>query len=120
MNNASSSNSFIFVKSEKREEKYPKGPSWSDKPFESEYEGSSGEEEDWVSTEMKQQIMATVSIIESKPLRDDVKAYVVLGIESHFIPNADFSRVWKQVFYKNTMTVLERLSAQILSVLKST
>ena len=109
MNNASS---FIFVKSSTPENKEKKGPAWITKPFESQYGWTSDEEEEWVSKEMKQQIMATVSTIQSKPLRDNEKAYVVLGVESHFIP--DNPSKPKQVFYKNTTTVIERLSAQVL------
>ena len=117
MNKDFQSNSLIFVKAITMEDKYPKRPSWSSQPFESEYEWANDEEKEWISKEMKEQIMMTVSTIESKPLRDNERAYVVLGVESHFIPSKDPSKIWKQVFYKNTVTVLERLSAEVLCYL---
>lgn len=111
------SNSFIFVKSITSQTKDPKRPAWISKPFESEYTWDNEEEKEWTSKEMKDQITGTVSAIQAKPLRDNEKAYFVLGIESHFVPNENSSKIRKQIFYQNTLTVLKRLEAEILCYL---
>jgi hypothetical protein len=111
------SNSIIFVKSSTNQTKDPKRPAWISKPFESEYTWDNEEEEEWASKEMKDQITGTVSAIQAKPLKDIETAYFVLGVESHFIPNENMSKIRKQIFYQNTLTVLKRLQAEILCYL---
>jgi hypothetical protein len=119
VNAVSESNNFIFVKSITSDDRTAKKAAWPAKAFErAEYE-STEDEEDWVSKEMKEQITETVSSIETKQLRDNEKAYVVLGVTSQFIPNQDYAKVRKQVFYPDMLNVLERLSAEVLSYLNA-
>jgi type I restriction-modification system DNA methylase subunit len=81
--NASDPNSFIFVKAETIESRSPRKPAWSRKGYKRiEYEPTYVEEEEWVSKDMRDQIISTVSSLETKPLRDKERVYVVLGIES--------------------------------------
>ncbi|MGD0494902.1 MAG: S8 family serine peptidase [Candidatus Bathyarchaeia archaeon] len=117
VDSASHSDSFIFVKATTNDEKSPKRPAWIKGPVEAEYEAVRDEEKEWVNKEMREQILNTVSAIEAKQLRDKYTAYVVLGVESHFVRKDDPSEIWKQVFYDNTLTVLEHLSAEILCYL---
>lgn len=118
MDKASALNSLIFVKSITSDDRSTKRPAWSGRPFEKiNYESTCDEEEEWVSKDMKEQIMSTVSSLEKKQLRDKEKVYVVLGVESQFVPNENLSKIRKRIFYSNTLTLLEGLSAEVLCYL---
>ena len=112
------SNNFIFVKSETTNDKATKNPIWVSKPFEkTSYEPTYDEEKEWVSKDMKDQIMSTVSSLETKPLKDKDKIYIVLGVESQHTPKENSSKIREQVFYPHVLTVLDGLSAEVLSYL---
>jgi len=119
--NSSTSSDFIFVKSKTYPHKTAKRAAWPARPFEKiDYEPIEDDEEEWVSKEMKEQITSTVSNIRTKQLRDNEKAYVVLGVIAKFIPNERYpSRIRKKVFYPNMLTVLKRLSAEVLAYLNA-
>jgi hypothetical protein len=108
--------SFIFVKSETTDDRYPRGPSWSKTPPEYSYETGSDEEE-WVSRSLKDQIVGTVSSIQEKQVKDKEKIYIVLGVESQFVPNEDKSKIRHITFHQNTLTLIKNLSAEILCYL---
>ncbi len=119
--NSSTSSDFIFVKSETYGHKKVKRAAWPARPFEEiDYEPIEDDEEEWVSKEMKEQITSTILDIKTKQLRDNEKAYVVLGVTAKFIPNEKYpSRIRKRVFYPNMLTVLKRLSAEVLAYLNA-
>jgi hypothetical protein len=117
VNTASPEDSFIFVKSVITEDRSVKKPSWSKKEFESSYEPTYDEDKEWVSKDMKDQILSTVSSIQEKELKDREKIYIVLGVASQFIPNEDPSKVRHTIFYANTLTVIRNLSAELLCYL---
>lgn len=95
----------------------PKGGGPSKKHFERKYETSFDDDYEWVKKEMKDQIWSTVSSIKEQKLRDSETAYIVLGVESQYIPNEDVSKIRKKIFYPNTKTVIENLSGEVLSYL---
>jgi hypothetical protein len=113
------STDIIFVKSKTDQKISVKKAAWPAKGFEIiDYEPTEDYEEEWVAKDVKDQITATVSSIETKSLKDDKKAYVVLGVASKFIPDErNPSRARKQVFDKDMLNVLRRLSAEILAYL---
>lgn len=120
MDTESETDNFIFVKSITAEDRSQKRPAWSRRPFErSGYLPSIDEERDWTSKDMKEQIVSTVSSLETKQLKDKEKVYVVLGVESQFVPNENSSKIRKQVFYPNTLRLLKGLSAEVLCYLNS-
>lgn len=79
------------------------------------------DEKEWVSKEMNEQVKRTVLSINKKSLRDNEKAYIVLGIKAHYTPNKknkkDPTKVRKQIFHSDTLDVLKRLSAEVLCYL---
>ena len=113
------SSDIIFVKSRTDPRVSVKRAAWPAKGFEIvDYEPTEDYEQEWVSRDVKEQITSTVSSIKTKPLRDDEKAYVVLGVTSKFIPDErNPARARKQVFDRNMLNVLKRLSAEILAYL---
>jgi hypothetical protein len=117
VNSASQSNSFIFVKSTTTDDRSAKGPTWSKKEFERSYEPTYDEDKEWIQKDMKEQIMSTVSSLQEKDLKDREKVYIVLGVESQFVPNEDQSKIRKTIFYSNTLRLIRNISAEILCYL---
>lgn len=113
------SNEIIFVKSTTDQRISVKKAAWPAGGFEIiDYEASEDYEKEWISKDVKAQIVATVSSIKTKPLKDNEKVYVVLGVTSKFIPDMrNPTRSRKQVFDKDLLNVLKRLSAEILAYL---
>jgi len=110
------STDIIFVKSKTDERISVKKAAWPAGGFEIiDYEPTEDYEKEWVSKDVKEQITATVSSIKTKPLKDNEKAYVVLGVTAKFIPDEkNPAKARKQVFDKALLNVLTRLSAEIL------
>lgn len=113
------STDIIFVKSKTDPKIFVKRAAWPAGGFEIiDYEPTEDYEEEWVSKDVKEQITATVFSIKTKPLKDHEKAYVVLGVTSKFIPDKrNPAKARKQVFDKDMLNVLKRLSAEILAYL---
>jgi hypothetical protein len=109
--------SFIFVKSETTDDRYAKGPGWSKVPPEYSYEPTFDEEKEWVSRSLKDQIVGTVSSIQEKQVRDREKIYIVLGVQSQFVPKEEQSKIRYTVFHQNTLSLIKSLSAEILCYL---
>lgn len=114
------SGEFIFVTSETTPEKRVKRAAWPARPYEkTEYDTIDDDEKEWVLQEMREQITSTISSIKAKKLKNIERVYVVLGVTAKFLPNEkkSFSEIRKKVFYKNMLTVLERLSAEVIAYL---
>lgn len=121
LGNGAISEDFIFVTSKTGPNTTAKKAAWPAKGFEKiNYEPTEDDEKEWVSKEIKEQITSTVSNIKTKQLRDNEKAYIVLGVTAKFIPNENNpSKVRKQVFDKAMLNVLTRLSADVLAYLNA-
>lgn len=75
------------------------------------------EENEWVSQDMDMQISSTISTIQEKSLKDDVQAYIVLGLTKKYRERKREPKIRILIFDNDTMTILERLSAEILAYL---
>jgi len=117
LRNDSEVNGFIFVKSITTDVRSAKGGGRSRKHFERSYESTFEEDKEWIAKEMKDQIWSTVSCLEKQEVKDIEKVYIVLGVESQFVPKEDQSEIRKKIFYQNTLRVIQNLSAEVLSYL---
>jgi hypothetical protein len=105
---------FIFVKSVTTDVRRSKVPLWTKRAFVRSYTPTYDEDKEWVSRDMREQIASTVSSLEKANLKDKDKVYVVIGVQSQFVEGKDPTKIRKFVFYKDTLTLIKNLSAEIL------
>lgn len=114
--NPSESDDFIFVKSRIIEKKRVKRKYWvtgETIPYE-----PKEEEQEWVSKGIREQIVSTISNIEDKDFKDKEHVYLVLGLPKKlFMRERMFPRRRVRIFDPYALTVLTRLSAEVLAYL---
>jgi hypothetical protein len=106
------------VKSEIIREQRPRRAAWSGAEFEETAYEPTEEEEEWVEKNINEQIKSTVSDIVEKKMKDTQSVYIVLGVSTKLFPALRGSiDKRRQVFDQDTLTVLTRLSAEVLAYL---
>ena len=112
------SSDFIFARSRIVPESKPTGfPSW--RPSERiPYEPTEEDEAEWVSKNIQEQLISTVSTIQEMEFRDEEHVYIVIGLsKKQYIREYRTPRIRISVFDSNIRTVLDRLSAEVLAYL---
>lgn len=118
MNNESSPNDFLFVKSVVKS-KIMKKSTYGTEGNIIDYQPWEDEEEEWVKKPIREQIRTTVSNVRAMKLKDEERVYVAIGLSSSYTPHKTKRPINIHVFNDDVKKVINCLSAKFLAYLNT-